>query len=176
MPSASKLVRPGSSTANAIIRRNEVSPGMPPIYTGGWWVQRVRFSNYSAASTQQLLDLNVAFPHNTFPTGVILLAGAHVDLIQTFSGGSVSAATVRLGDSGASNGLLTDSNVFTGATTGSIFTPSATEYRQYNNESAFVPTLRLDTTTANINTLTQGIVDVWIPYTLIPTVRPVNGY
>lgn len=176
MPSASQYVRPGPSTANAVILRKAMSGSYPPIALGYWWIQRVRYSDYSDADTSQSLSLNVAFPHNAFPAAVFILPGAYIDLIEVFAGGSVSAATMILGDTNDDNGLLTSSNVFTGATLGRTVTPTAAEYPDTLYESQYVPLLQLDTTTDNIDTLTSGIVDVYIPFMLAPTRRPVTGF
>lgn len=175
MPSQSQYVRPGPMTANATMIKRAMT-GSPPLSLAYWWVQRVRFSNFTSAATSQALDLSATFASNAFPTNVFLCAGSYVDLIQVFSGGAVATATVILGDAGVTNGLLTSSNVFTGATLGATVTPSATEYRQFNFESAYVPLLTLTTTVGNVNACTQGIVDVYIPYFLKPTNRPVTGF
>lgn len=168
---AINYVRPGSKTANGIINRKESAAGAPPKYPQAWWVQRVRYSNFTSAATSQALSLNATFTANPFPPDAFIQMGAYVDLIQVFSGGAVTAATVILGDAGATNGLLTISNVWTGATTTRICTPAATEYDDVALETQFVPLLTLVTTTANVNVLTQGILDVYIPYSLAPSRR-----
>lgn len=165
-------VRPGSSTANAVIRRQEQSPGCDPLRADRWWVQRVTVDVLNTAATSQALNLNTQFTTNPFPTDVFILPGTYVDLRVVFAGGAVNACTIILGDTNDDDGLLTSTNVFTGQSTGVKCTPSAAEYRSALYESAFVPLLTINTTNGNVSALTTGTIDIWIPYSLRPSSRP----
>lgn len=167
------LIRPGSRTANGIIRRQEMAAGADPIRRDCWYQRRVTFRNFTTASTTQTIDLNVLFSSTPFPAGVFLLPGSYIQLVEVVAGGVISAATAILGDAGVTNGLVTSSNVFTGATLGPVVTPSATEYRLINYESQFVPVLTITTTTGNGNIATSGVIDIYIPYSVRPTARGV---
>ncbi len=165
------IIRPGSRTSNSIIRRQENAGGGAAVRNDKWWIQRVRFSDFTTAGVTQALDLNVYFGvANAFPAGVFILPGSYINLVQVFAGGVVATAVMLLGDAGATNGLVTSSNVFTGATLGPTVTPAAAEYRLIQYEAGFLPLLTLTTTTGNVNTCTSGVVDVYIPY----SVRPLN--
>ena len=133
-------------------------------------------TDYTEADGSQALSLNVAFPQNAFPPEVFILPGAYIDLVEVVAGGVISAATVILGDTNDDNGLLTVSNVFTGATLGRTVTPDAAEYPDGRYESQFVPLLQLDTTTGTVAAATTGIIDVYIPYALAPARRPITGF
>lgn len=167
------IARPAPGTANAVISRQEAQAGQPIKQREGWWLVRVNYTHFTTAGTQQVLTLNTLFPTNTFPTEVFLQLGpiAYLDLIQTFGGGTINAATLILGISGTTNGLVTSTNVFTGQTLarkapgGSLYA-NTTDY-----QSAMSPLLQLDTTAGNVNTLTSGIVDVYIPYSFAPQRR-----
>lgn len=165
------IIRPGSRTANSIIRRQEDVAGGVPMQSLKWWIQRVRFSNFTTAGVSQALDINATFTGNDFPPGVFICPGAYLDLVQVFAGGLIATATMILGDAGDPDALVTVSNVFTGATLGPIVTPAAAEYPDSNYESQFVPLLTLVTTTGNVNTATSGIVDIYIPYNIRPSAR-----
>jgi hypothetical protein len=134
-----------------------------------WYRQIVQLSDLTLGPAMTLtVNLNALYPKNVFPTNVDLRAGAKIRRINDWEGGAVSAATMQLGgtfDAGADpNGLLTASNVWTGAGAGYDNTPAAANYaRRY--ESGFVPKLLLTTTTDNNNALVQGEVEVFIPWT-----------
>lgn len=177
MPSQSQYVRPGPTTANATALAR-AKTGSPPIGLIYWWIQRVRYSDFSDADTSQALTLNTAFPHNAFPTDVFLTFGptAYIDLVEVFAGGGVTAATLILGVSGNTNGLVESTNVFTGETLGRKYAAGDLYVAATIDQAAMSPLLELNTTTDNIDTLTSGIVDIYIPYTLAPARRPVNGF
>lgn len=117
------------------------------------------------ASLTQEVDLNVAFPQNTFPTNVQRLE-SYIRRVTDFSGGTISALTAQVGDTGDPNGLLTATSVFTGVGAGYTETPAAAEFTQ-RLETAFVPTLLLTSTTANLDQLEAGELWVCIPIRLL---------
>lgn len=94
------------------------------------------------------------FPANVRRTGTMLYVR------EVFAGGSISACTLEFGDAGDPNGLHTAVDVFTGSATGyRANTTAAAEYAP-RFEAAFIPSLTIRTTTANVASLTTG--EVWI--------------
>lgn len=114
------------------------------------------------AATSQEVDLNVAFPGNAFPANV-RINGCYIKRITDFAGGAITALTVQVGDTGDPNGLLTATSVFTGVGAGYTETTAAAQFAQ-RLETAFVPTLTLTSTTANLTALTAGRLKVVIPF------------
>lgn len=147
------LVRQGGKSGRPYI--------MPRIYN-----QIVVYGDYSDADTSEALDLNATFTANAFPANV-MITHAWLQLYETFGGGTVSAATLILGDAGDDNGLVASTNVFTGQALG-IKVGVATE--AITQETAYVPLLQLDTTDGNIDTLTSGAVGVFVSYIEIPSI------
>ena len=132
-----------------------------------WWRQTIDVADFTGAgATTQELDLNVLFPNNTFPNNVDLEEGVIVHNLVLPVGTSITAVTVEVGDTNDPNGLLTASNVLgSGAAVGDVLnTPGAAEYAR-RPESAFVPTLTINTTGANVSALTAFRVQVCIPWT-----------
>ncbi len=165
------IVRPGSKTANAIYRRQESRAAAAPLRADCWWVQRVTYHDFSDADTSQVLTLNTLFQNNPFPTGVILLDAAYFDLVQAFVAPSLTDMDLILGFTGNTNGLIEVTAVESGQALG----PKATSGDGYvaanRYQSALSPLLQGDSTGANLNTFTAGIVDVYIPYSLRPSSR-----
>ena len=148
---------------NALRSGGVIRNAWMPIFL---YSQLVSYSDFSDSDTSEELDLNATFTSNLFPANVVRRA-AYIYVAEDFAGGSVSAATVELGDTGDPNGLLTSTNVFTGATNNWVGTPAAAEAEQ-RVELAFAPTLTLTTTDGNIDTLTAGKVLVCIEYSPLP--------
>lgn len=117
----------------------------------------VKYSDFSDADTSEELDLNVTFPKRALPTN-IRIRDTYAELVQEFAGGTVSAATVEVGDTGDPNERFTALNVFTGAGTGLKTVTEGALPRSF--EAAYAPVLKLDTTGGNINTLTAGIIRI----------------
>jgi len=143
------------------IQRNRIN-WMPTLF----WSQRVKYSDYSDSDTSEALDLNATFTGNLFPKNVTI-TGAWVQRVTDFAGGSVSAATIILGDAADDNQLLTQLDVFTGAKATAELerTPAAAGFADGGLwETGYVPLLQLDTTTANIDTLTAGELIIGIEY------------
>ncbi len=115
-----------------------------------------------AAATTQEFDLDVAFPGREFPNNV-WIEEAYIRRITDFAGGSVSAATVEGGDTGNDDELLTATSVFTGVGAGFSRTTGAANYALHD-ESSFVPTFTINTTTDNVDALTAGELDYVIRF------------
>lgn len=131
-----------------------------PIYV---YEQIVQFSDYSDSDTSEALDLNATFTGNAFPANV-LVWGAWLDHITDWAGGSVSAATLELGDVAATQELVAATSVFTGV--GASLLAGVAGYGP-KLEAAYVPLLELNTTTDNIDSLTAGKTRVCILHTPI---------
>lgn len=130
-----------------------------------WYHQIVSFDSPELtlpAATTYAINLNTLFPRNAFPADVDILAGTKCRLIAAFAGGAISDFDVELGDSGDPNGLMSAFDVF--GTAASYNTdPAAAEYDRHY-ESAFAPELLWTSTGANIDQLTAGSMEVWIPW------------
>lgn len=152
-------VIPGGRTANAQYLR-EVAYQTNPAQQIEWWVKRVTFRDLFAAAT------SASVTWTDFPTDVWIIGdpvGTHAYLSQVFAGGSISAYVFTFGDAGVSNGLITSTNIFTGASLGIKRTTGAGEFATHH-EPAFVPQLTGTSTTANTNAATSGVLDIRIPY------------
>lgn len=119
-----------------------------------------------AAATTQEIDLSATYPTDTFPANVVRWGPPALRLVRPFTGGSVSACTAALGDTGDPDGLHQATSVFSGS--GWLEnTPAAAEY-DFRMESSFSPTLTLATTGGNVADLTAGEIEITIPYTIPP--------
>lgn len=135
-----------------------------------WYRQVVTIDDFTPeGDTDQLLTLNTLFPRNTFPTDVDLLEGTTVENIVLPAGTGITALTIRVGDAGDDDGLLTVSNLLgSGAAEGDILnTPGAAQYAN-RYESAFSPQVRLVSTGGNLSALTAISFEVCIPWTPRP--------
>lgn len=166
-------VRPGSTTANAIQHRQMMAAGAPPNSIIEWYVQRVTHDDFSDADTSQVLTLNTLFPNNAFPTDAFLTLGpfAYIDLIEVFAASGLTDADFILGVSGDTNGLVEVQAAETGQSLGRKLAPGTLYAADTLDQTAMSPLLQLDTAGANIDTLTSGIIDVYIPYVLMPSRR-----
>lgn len=115
-----------------------------------------------AAAVNQTIDLDVAFPRKEFPNNV-WVHGAYMRKITDFSGGAIATCTAEGGDAGDTDGLMTATNIFTGAGAGIVQTPAAAEYAR-RFEAAFVPVIRIVTTVGNVNALVAGELDYFVRF------------
>jgi uncharacterized cupin superfamily protein len=135
---------------------------MPELY----YSQRVKYSDFSAAATTEELDLHATFASNLIHENIILTA-CWIQRVTDFAGGSVSAATISIGDDADADELLTASDVFTGAKATAEFaaTPGAAHWTEaFQWEPAYIPEALLTTTGGDVNTLTAGEFIVGITY------------
>lgn len=171
----SRIIRPGSPTANAAIRRQEKMAGFPIIRRDGWWKQRVTYRNFTDADGSQVLTLNTLFSENPFPTDVFILPIAYFDLRQVFAAPGLTDFDLILGVTGNTNGLIEVSAMETGQSLG-VKAPGGDLYVTATTyQSAMSPLLQGDSVGANLNTFTTGIVDIYIPYSYRPTSVPANA-
>lgn len=130
-----------------------------PISYGEW---RITHDDLTAAATSEAIALT-GFPANAAPIF------AEVKVETDFAGGSASAATVVVGDAGATNELLTSTNIFTGVqNTAWIQTTGATLNSDFQREAAYAPIATVATTDDNVVNLTAGSLLVRIYYALLP--------
>lgn len=115
-----------------------------------------------AAAVNQTIDLDVAFPNKTFPNNA-WIHGAYIRKITDFSGGTIATATGEGGDAGDTDGLLTATDIFTGAGAGIVQTAAAAEFAR-RFESSFVPTFRFVTTVGNVNAFVAGELDYFVRF------------
>jgi len=124
--------------------------------------QRITHADFVAAATTET-EAITGFPANAAPLF------AEIKVETDFSGGSVSAATVTVGDAGSANELLTSTNVFTGVqNTAWIQTTGAALNGKFQREAAYSPILTITTTTDNAVNLDAGSLLVRIYYVLLP--------
>ena len=123
---------------------------------------RVTSDDLTAAALTEALDVP-GFPANAYPLFAQLNVG------QFFTGGSVSAATVQLGDAGDPDGLAVSLNVLDTTSLGDWGVATAGVEAEYGStgpslESAFAPQLLVTTVTANVDQLTTGVLHGRIYY------------
>lgn len=97
---------------------------------------------------------------------------AHANLIAVFSGGSVSACTLALGDAGDIDEQLTAFSVFTGATLGLY--PKTGTYAGTAIEASYTPIVTVTTTDGNLADLDTGKIELALHYEIIDTARQVR--
>lgn len=123
---------------------------------------RITHDDFVAAATSET-EAITGFPANAAPLF------AEIKVETDFSGGSVSAATVTVGDAGSANELLTATNVFTGVqNTAWIQTTAAAINGKFQREEAYSPILTITTTSDNAVNLSAGSLLVRIYYVLLP--------
>lgn len=125
-----------------------------------------------AAATTQEFDLHTAFPDHKFPEKVVIHQCV-LKLNTAFAGGAVSAAVASVGDTGNADEWIDAQDVFTGASTTPETDQGDADAVQAAGgftpfEAAYIPTLTLDTTTADVDALTAGELEVWFLVTEYP--------
>lgn len=136
---------------------NNLKRNLFPFAVNFKWVWYTIFDITLAGSLDadgsQEFDLHTYDANNLFPANVERKK-PYVRLITNFTGGAVNAATITVGDTGAANGLITATSVFSGAPK-IIQTVGAAEYAD-RIETAFIPVAVIATTNGNVNALTAG--------------------
>lgn len=121
--------------------------------------EQVEHSDLTAAATTEAYALT-GFPANS------VLVDAWIDLDTVFSGGSVSACTVQLGDTASTDELMSAKDVFTGATLGLTYEDALAYVPK--KEAAYAPELLVTTTDDNVVNLDAGDLTVYIRYMTMP--------
>jgi hypothetical protein len=146
---------------------NDGSRIWAPTY---WWRYVCEISGTTlgattlAGATTQEFDLHTAFPSHLFPEGV-LIHGCVLRLVTAFSGGAVSACVASVGDTGNADEWIDAQDVFTGASavpeSDTADTDAVSAIAPGVYENAYIPTLTLDTTSANVSALTAGSLEIF---------------
>lgn len=168
----SLVIRPGSPTANAVIRRNEMRANAVPIRVDGWHVFRVTHEHLTDADTSQVLTLNTLFPNNPFPTDVLLLRQAYFDLREVFAATSLTDLDFILGITGNTNGLVEVVAAETGQSLGYKCPGGDLYVTGTLHQAAMSPLLQADSVGANLSACTTGVLDIYIPFTRLCSHRP----
>lgn len=160
---------------NARVVRGLTSGVFRDAFVGSWWwIQNVKFGDVTLPGATSLgITLSATYPANPFPTNVD--RGCPVIYVERpLAGGSISSATVILGDSGDDNGLVTSTSIFTGVSgylppNLSSGNPAAAEYAP-RFESAFDPLLTLGSGGANLSAATDFSLWVMIEFSPVASV------
>lgn len=155
----------GRGTNRDLLQAIENGQVRGPMVYRGCWTKRVAIGDFTAAAaTSQELDLHDDVSNTwLFPADVYLLPGHSLYPITEFAGGGAGSCTGAVGDTDDTDGLVTASSIFTGATLEQpIVTPAAAQYA-LRHEAAFIPTLLL-ASDVNISLLTAGEVEVRIRF------------
>ena len=130
----------------------------------------VTHADLTAAATSQVLDWDdlvaAAFREGSVPTNARVMY-AWGNLLTEFSGGSVSACTLSLGDGGAATELLNAVNVFTGAGAGLKTKNGA--YTLGTFEADYDAKITVTTTDDDVADLTAGAIELFIQWEAINT-------
>lgn len=169
-------IRPIDGKFTADVQQNLLDGQAPDAVWHQLAYRRVlRIGDFTGAAALQqgidlFADLTVAARGRPGQSGDFLtdswvntLGGPYLRLITPFSGGAVATCTAEFGDVGDPDGFLTVSNVFTGAPLGIVRTPSAAKFDPHE-ERNLQPTLTLRTTVGDVVDLTDGALEVVIPY------------
>lgn len=144
------------------IHQNYVAGGVPENLAGVRKVsQTITHADLTDADTAQDIAID-GVPANAIP----LAATAY--LTTAFSGGTVSAIVAEVGDAGDPNGLMTSTDVFTGAAVGHKHAPGA-EITTQTRKSSWAPIVRFTSTDDNLVNLTAGSVTVTLYYIELET-------
>jgi len=129
---------------------------------------KITHADLTTAGTSQVLTFNtlaVGVGDELMPATSRVMY-AWINIITPFSGGSVSALTVKLGDAGSDNELITNVSVFTGASGLKTKTGS---YALGTYEAAYAPILTFTSTDDNVVSLDAGEIEVLIQYETLST-------
>jgi len=124
------------------------------------FVATVDYTDCTESDTSQDIDISSGFPTN------VVIYGAMIELDNVFSDtptGTISAVTASIGDAGGAAELMTATDVFTGAPLGWKTAPG-TAAEGFLFEAAYSPIVQINTTSANVDTLTEGSLEAHIFY------------
>ena len=119
------------------------------------WVHltTVTHSSFTAAAVAQTINSSYTLPAGWVVTGIVMNPST------TFSGGSIATYTISVGGtvSGNTSAFAPATNVFTGAPT---YSKSIASVESFSSGS--IVTLSASSTGGNLNTATQGSVDIYL--------------
>lgn len=140
------------------------------LLTKGIAVCRITHADLTDEDTSQaitLSTLNTGNGESAVPANSRIMY-AWINVITAFSGGGNTAVVAKLGDAGSSNELITDVDIFTGATG---LKPKTGSYTLGTFEAtAYAPIVTFTSTTGTLAGLTAGVLEVCIEYATIATV------
>jgi len=125
--------------------------------------KRISYRDFSAAATTVNLDVQQVDPWTRFPAGIII-EGAGIALVENFTGGAVSAATLSVGTTSSATAYVAATSVFTGAfktIVGAAIVPF-TFLAGTGSPAVATVRVQLVTTTANADALTAGKADIYL--------------
>lgn len=159
----------GARLVNAI-RRGAIK--FLPIH---YYVLRFTYADFVGAGAVLTIDrvVSTQWPQKKFPANVHPLEnpGPVFDLEQEFAGGAIATCVISAGNAGDKDGILEDTNVFTGAGTGIKDGKNDTGTDLYDFQSALNLTVTITTTVANLDQLTSGIATLYVPCTAVPRTK-----
>lgn len=125
--------------------------------------KRISYRDFSAAATTVNLDVQQPDPWTRFPAG-IEIEGAGISLVENFTGGAVSAATLSVGTTSSATAYVAATSVFSGAYKTIVGAAIVPFTMLVGTGSPAVATVRVQlvTTTANANALTAGKADIYL--------------
>jgi hypothetical protein len=132
--------------------------------TYGTAVCRLKHDDLTAAAVTETVTWAALVTANggSNPPANARIMHCHFDLIEVFAGGSVATCVVDVGDAGTADELISAINIFTGATLGLTMMDGA--YTLGTFEAAYTPTIKVTTTTDNVDALTTGELELRIMY------------
>lgn len=168
-------IRPGSPSANGIILRDATKNGTTMVDLPRLWRGRINVvTDYTDADQSQSLNLRTHFAGTKYAIpDEIMFWAPQVDLVEVVAGGGITTATIIFGEATPVNdtdGYLTSTDVFTGATLGIKDVPSAALYLP-RYRATLTPLLQLDVGVGTVGGATSGVFDVMFRYSLMPTRR-----
>jgi len=145
----------GSTNFDSPIRVNK-------MVTHGVAVIQVGHADLTTAGTSQVLTLNaMAVGKGESPVPAkCRITNAWINVLTAFSGGTVSALVVKLGDAGADGELITNVSCFTGGTGIKPMTGAYTG----TYEAAYAPIATFTSTDGNVVALDAGLMEICIQY------------
>lgn len=166
-----------ATTNNATIQRTPIQHGG---ITKGVAIVKITHADLTAAATTQSITwANAVAAHPIGATSVPArsrVCGAHIRRITDFSGGSVSALVIDLGDAGDTDELIDGLDLYTGAKATAAVSVGNGVYTLRTFEAAAYGAQILFTATGdNVVNLTAGEVEIAIEYETYETAAQVLG-
>lgn len=163
---------PGTDSQQGSRQLNAIRRGAIKFLPIHYYVLRMTYLDFKGAGAVLTIDrvVSTQWPNKKFPANVHPLEnpGPILDLEEVFAGGAIASAVMSAGNSGDKDGILEDTNVFTGAGTGIKNGKNDTGTDLYDFQSALNLTVTLTTTTGNLDALTSGIATLYVPCTAVP--------
>lgn len=139
------------------------------IQFAAWEVRYSDLSGIAATAGNVTLSATHGF---TFPANVLIGVAPTIIYVDTpFTGGSISAITAEVGDSGDTDELLAAVSVFSG--TGWKAAVQGVKVGAVERfEASYAPVVRFSATGANLSATTAGKLRLMVPYIQVGSVPP----